>query len=308
MAAFGYLLPTRDHAVRGDHEVLPLVRQARLAETLGFDSVWAGDSPVTRQRADPLLVLAAAAAVTERVTLGTAVLLPALRHPVLLAHQLATLDRLAEGRLVVGMGGGFPHPNTEAQFTAVGVDPRSRVSRMVESVDALRRLWTSTGVSFHGRHFTFDDVTIAPRPVRPGGPPVWLAGSGDKALRRVDRIADGWLPYPPSRETYARELASIRRPVTPALYATVCVDEDPALARKGLRVHIERYYNAPLEVVETIQAVFAGPARETASWLRSYLAAGARHIVVRLAADDHVAALERFAGSVLPLLREGGRA
>lgn len=306
MTAFGYLLPTRDHAVRGDDEVRPLVEQARLAEALGFDSVWAGDSPVTRPRADPLAVLAAAAAVTDRVTLGTAVLLPALRHPILLAHQLATVDRIAEGRLVAGMGGGFPHPNTEAQFAAVRVDYGSRISRLAESVEAMRLLWTSTGVSFQGRHFGFDDVTIAPRPVRPGGPPVWLAGSGDAALRRVGRLADGWLPYPPSPRTYARELAAIQRPVTPALYATVCVDEDVALARKRMRTHVERYYNAPLEVVGTIQAMFAGSASETAAWLRGYVTAGAQHVVIRLAADNHVAALEHFADAVLPLLREEG--
>lgn len=254
----------------------PLVEQARLAEALGFDSVWAGDSPVTRPRADPLTVLAAAAAVTDRVTLGTAVLLPALRHPILLAHQLATVDRLAGGRLVAGMGGGgFPHPNTAAQFAAVGIDYRSRISRLTESVEAMRQLWTSAGVSFQGRYFSFDDVTIAPRPARPGGPSVWLAGSGDAALRRVGAIADGWLPYPPSPATYARDLVAIQRPVTAALYATVCVGEDPALARKRMRAHIERYYNAPLEVVETIQAMFAGPVGETAAWLHVRVAGGA---------------------------------
>lgn len=303
MAAIGYLLPTRDVAARGDHELTPLVRQARLAETLGFDSVWAGDSPVTRPRADPLALLAAVAAVTDRVTLGTAVLLPALRHPILLAHQLATVDRLAGGRLVAGMGGGFPHPNTEAQFAAVQVSFHDRISRMAEAVDVLRLLWTSTGVSFQGKHFAFHDVTIEPRPARSGGPPVWLAGSGDAALRRVDRLADGWLPYPPSPETYARELAAIARPVTPALYATVCLDEDPERARARLRTQVERYYNAPLEVVETIQAMVAGSARETAAWLRGYLEAGARHVVIRLAADDHVAALEQFADTVLPRVR-----
>jgi probable F420-dependent oxidoreductase len=307
VTAFGYLLPTRDLAMRGDHEVKPLVRQARLAESLGFDSVWAGDSPIARQRADPLVVLAAAAATTERVTLGTAVLLPALRHPILLAHQLATVDRIAEGRLVAGMGAGFPHPNTEAQFTAIRVPFRDRVSRMTEAVDVLRLLWTSAGVSFQGKHFAFHDVTIAPTPARPGGPPVWLAGSGDAALRRVDALADGWLPYPPSPAAYAEQLATIHPPVTPALYATVSVDDDPERAGKGLRTHIERYYNAPLEFVSSIQAMFAGTARETAAWLRGYVDAGARHVVIRLAADDHAAALEQFADAVLPLLREGGR-
>ena len=226
----GYLLPTRDRTAHDDHELGPLIRQARLAETLGFDSVWAGDSPITRPRADPLLVLAAAAASTEQVTLGTAVLLAGLRHPILLAHQLTTLDRLAEGRLIAGLGAGYAHANTEAQFAAVGVGFERRVSRLTESIEVMRRLWTSDAVSFQGRHFDFHDVTVAPRPVRPGGPPIWLAGSGEPAQRRVARLADGWLPYPPTWQTYADEWATIRRaarPVTPALYATVCVDEDP---------------------------------------------------------------------------------
>ncbi|MFI6962118.1 LLM class flavin-dependent oxidoreductase [Streptomyces sp. NPDC050255] len=307
----GYLLPTRDLAARDVQELGPLIRQARLAERLGFDSVWAGDSPVTRPRADPLMVLAAVAAATERITLGTAVLLAGLRHPILLAHQLATLDRISEGRLIAGMGAGFPHANTAAQFAAVGIDFERRVSRLTESVEAMRRLWTSEPASFEGRHFDFHDVTLAPGPARPGGPPVWLAGSGEKALRRVARQADGWLPYPPSWRTYAEEWTIVQRaprPVTPALYATVCVDEDAERARRRLRTSIERYYNAPLEYVESVQAMFAGPAREAAAWLRAYEAAGARHLVIRLAVDDHAAALEEFAGGVLPLLRAGGRA
>ncbi len=87
----------------------------------------------------------------------------------------------------------------------------------------------------------------------------------------------------------------------------MCVDEDPERARRRLRSSIERYYNAPLEVVETVQAMFAGTAHDTAAWLRQYAAAGARHLVIRLAVDDHAAALEEFAGGVLPLVRPGAR-
>ncbi|TDD79163.1 LLM class flavin-dependent oxidoreductase [Actinomadura rubrisoli] len=246
----GYLLPTRDQAVRGEHEPGQLVGQARRAEALGVDSVWAGDSPVTRPRADALLLLAAVADATDRVVLGTAVLLPALRHPILLAHQLATLDRLSDGRLVAGMGAGFPIPQTEAQFAALDVGFKRRVSRMEESIDAMRRLWTGGPVSFKGEHFAFEDVTLAPPPSRPGGPPIWLAGGGVHALRRVARLADGWLPYPPQAKTYEREHQAIQDATT-----------------------------------------------------RS--AAGARHIVARLATDDHDAALEEFGASVLPLLRQG---
>lgn len=310
----GYLLPTRDQAVLGEHEPGRLVDQAQRAEALGFDSVWAGDSPVTRPRADPLLLLAAVAHATERVTLGTAVLLPALRHPILLAHQLATLDRLSDGRLIAGMGGGFPNSPTRDQFAAVGIAFASRASRMEESIHAMRQLWSGDAVSHQGRHFAFNDVRLAPRPSRPGGPPIWLAGSGEHVVRRVARLADGWLPYPPTATTYAQEHKVIRevrqetatpyRPLTPALYATLCLDEDPQHARQRLRGSIERYYNAPLESVASIQAMFAGTADQAADWLHGYVAAGVRHLVIRLATDNHDSGLEEFATQVLPLLRK----
>jgi alkanesulfonate monooxygenase SsuD/methylene tetrahydromethanopterin reductase-like flavin-dependent oxidoreductase (luciferase family) len=95
--------------------------------------------------------------------------------------------------------------------------------------------------------------------------------------------------------------------ITPALYATVCLDDDPERARARLRTSIERYYNAPLEFVEAIQAMFAGSVDEAVRWLKAYEAAGARHVVIRFAVDDHRAALEEFADRVLPKLYEGER-
>ncbi|MFD1537458.1 LLM class flavin-dependent oxidoreductase [Nonomuraea guangzhouensis] len=316
----GFLLPTRDWIVLGDREPSALIEQARLAEDLGFDSVWAGDSPVTRPRADPLMLLSALAAVTERVTLGTAVLLPALRHPILLAHQLATLDRISDGRLIAGMGAGFPHPNTEAQCEALGIEFKRRVSRTEESIDVMRQLWAGATVSHRGTHFAFHDVTLEPKPAQAGGPPIWLAGSGAAALRRVGRLADGWLPYPPTSQMYAdewgvvQEMARLRDPasgeaaarsVTPALYATVCLDDEPERARDRMRSSIERYYNVPLEFIESIQATFAGPADDAVDWLNSYALAGVRHVVIRFAVDDYRGALEEFAERVLPRLHVG---
>jgi alkanesulfonate monooxygenase SsuD/methylene tetrahydromethanopterin reductase-like flavin-dependent oxidoreductase (luciferase family) len=288
----GVLLPTRDRAAAGDDAVRPFAGLARRAEAAGFDSVWAGDSPLTRPRADALVVLAAAAAVTTRVMLGTAVLLPALRHPVLLAHQLATLDRLAEGRLVVGVGAGFPHRVTEAQFAALGVGYADRAARLEEAVGVMRRVWRGDA----------DAPAVAPRPCRPEGPPVWAAGGG-AALPRVARFAAGWLPYPPSAATYAAERSSLAAlapgPVTAGLYATVCLDDDPARARERLRASVERYYGAPLEYVASVQAMFAGSAAGFADWVAAYVAAGAEHVVVRLAADDHDRALDALAAAVL---------
>jgi probable F420-dependent oxidoreductase len=309
----GVLLPTRDRLAAGDASVGPLLDLAARAEALGLDSVWVGDSPLARPRADALMMLAAVAAQTERVVLGTAVLLPALRHPILLAHELATLDRIAAGRLIAGVGGGFSYPITEAQFDALGVSFRRRVSRLEECVEAMRLLWRDDVVSFQGTHFEFKDVSLGPKPQQAGGPPIWLAGGGEPALRRVGRIGDGWLPYPPSAQAYARDWGAIQKTagdegrdgaIVPALYATVCVDEDPERASETLRASIERYYQVPLETIQAIQALFAGTAEQCAGWLGRYVEAGARHIVVRFAVDDHATALAHFAASVLPLVHE----
>ncbi|HJU16392.1 MAG TPA: LLM class flavin-dependent oxidoreductase, partial [Stellaceae bacterium] len=100
----GYLLPTREQIMAGRPAAAPLLSLAERAEALGYDSVWVGDSVLARPRHDPLTLLAAAAARTQRVELGTAVLLPALRNPVLLAHQVATIDQISAGRFVLGVG------------------------------------------------------------------------------------------------------------------------------------------------------------------------------------------------------------
>ena len=102
MTRFGYLVPTREAVMSGAPATGPLLDLAVRAEKAGYDGVWVGDSLLARPRHDPLTLLAAIAAATETVTLGTAVLLPAYRNPVVLAQQLATLDQLSAGRLVVG--------------------------------------------------------------------------------------------------------------------------------------------------------------------------------------------------------------
>src|SRR5438270_10537299 len=104
MPQIGYLLPTRERVMGGRPETAPLLALAERAERLGFDSIWVGDSLLARPRHDPLTLLAAVAARTRRPELGTAVLLPALRNPVVLAQQVATLDRISEGRFILGVG------------------------------------------------------------------------------------------------------------------------------------------------------------------------------------------------------------
>ncbi len=301
--SIGYLLPTRDAITLGRPQTGPLLALAEHAEDLGFDAIWVGDSPLARARHDALLLLAAVAARTDRAVLGTGVLLGALRPPLLLAQATATLDLISEGRLILGLGAGFPYLETERQFEAVGVPWAGRVGRLAETIAAVRALWSGEGepVSFEGRHVRLEEIALQPGPHRPGGPPIWLAGAGEAAERRVGRIADGWLPYPPTAELYAEGLARVRASAAEAerdeapvagLYLTVCLDESPAAAEERLRRNIERYYEQPLELMRMIQAMYSGTPEGLAGWLEPYVQAGARHIVLRVADEDAERVLE----------------
>ena len=117
----GYLLPTREQVMEGRPEAAPLLALAERAEDLGFDSIWVGDSILARPRHEPLTLLSAVAARTRRAELGTAVLLPALRNPVVLAHGIATLDQISEGRFILGVGIASDVANIRAEFVACGV-------------------------------------------------------------------------------------------------------------------------------------------------------------------------------------------
>jgi alkanesulfonate monooxygenase SsuD/methylene tetrahydromethanopterin reductase-like flavin-dependent oxidoreductase (luciferase family) len=124
---------------------------------------------------------------------------------------------------------------------------------------------------------------------------VWLAGSGEHAERRVGRIADGWLPYPPRAEDYAHGWERVRdsaaqagraQAPVPGLYATVALDASPLAAEQRLRRNVERYYGQPLELISSIQAMYAGTPDGLRDWLAPYLAAGARHVILRVADED----------------------
>jgi alkanesulfonate monooxygenase SsuD/methylene tetrahydromethanopterin reductase-like flavin-dependent oxidoreductase (luciferase family) len=251
------------------------------AERLGFDAVWVGDSPLARARHDALTMLAALAVRTERVAPGTAVMLAALRQALLLAQGVATVDQLAQGRVILGLGAGFPYLETERQFEAIGVPYAGRVERMTEAIVAVKELWSAPGrvVSYEGRHIRLQDVALAPGPHGRGGPPVWLAGAGDPAERRVGRVADGWLPYPPTPDLYAQGWERVREAAqqagratapVPGLCATIAIDGSPATAQRRLRRNIERYYQQPLDWVGAIHAMYAGTADGFRDWLDPY--------------------------------------
>ena len=182
--AIGYLLPTREQIMDGRPEAATLLALAARAEGLGFASVWVGDSLLAKPRHEPLTLLAGVAGRTRSVALGTAVLLPALRNPVLLAHAVATLDQVSEGRLVLGVGIAADVPNIRTEFEAAGVPFEKRVGRMMEGLRLCRALWRGEPVDWDGR-WRLREGVLAPTPHRAGGPPGGGGGWGAGRARRA---------------------------------------------------------------------------------------------------------------------------
>jgi alkanesulfonate monooxygenase SsuD/methylene tetrahydromethanopterin reductase-like flavin-dependent oxidoreductase (luciferase family) len=274
----GYLLPTRERVMAGQPQAASLLELAERAERLGFDSVWAGDSLLARPRHEPLTLLAAVASRVRRVDVGTAVLLPALRNPVLL-------------------------PNIRQEFTAAGVPFEKRVGRLLEGLRLARLLWSGRPVDWDGR-WKVEQGILGPTPYRQGGPPIWIGGSLPASLNRAGRFFDGWLPIAPDADQWARswnEVKEIARTagrdpnaLTGAMYVTVITDEDRNRANERLNAYLEQYYGQPAAVMRSRQACYAGPNGGLAEWLQGYARAGATHLVLRFA-GDHERHLETVA-------------
>lgn len=305
----GILLPTREAVMSGRFDAGPMLEFAERAEAAGFASIWVGDSLLARPRFEPLTLLAAVAACTRKARLGTAVLLAALRHPLLLAHQVATLDRIAEGRLILGVGIGFKSAATRNEFEAVGAPFDKRAGRLRELVHLCRSLWRDDAVSAKGRYWSLENVRLLPTPHRQGGPPIWVGGSGETSLRLAAELGDGWFPISPTPEAFcagwrriqdAARDASRATSITPALYTTVSLDEDPRAAETALRQFIEAYYGLPFETIAAMQGCYAGTGEDCAEWLRGFAKAGVEHIVLRFAGRDQISQLERAAQGLLP--------
>jgi len=305
--SIGYLIPTREAIMSGRPETADLLDLAKRAEELGYHSVWAGDSLVARPRHEPLTLLTAIAAQTSRITVGTAVLLPALRHPVAMAHQVATLDRISEGRLVLGVGVAADTPAIRAEFAAAGVPFERRVGRLNDHLALCRALWSGAEITHHGEFYSVDGITIGPSPHTPGGPPLWMAGSIRAAQRRVGTRYDGWMPIGPSH-SYAEGLANVRGAateagrdrdeITPAAYLTISLHDDRATAERNLDEFLASYYSARSSAIRSWQACFAGPVQDLRTWIDEFVAAGARHLVLRFVGDHehHLEQCSEFVG------------
>jgi alkanesulfonate monooxygenase SsuD/methylene tetrahydromethanopterin reductase-like flavin-dependent oxidoreductase (luciferase family) len=311
----GVLLPTRGELIRSPSRPRfeTILGMAETVESDGYHSVWVGDSVTAKPRFEALASLAAVAARTRRVKLGTAVLLTGLRNPTILAHQLATLDVISDGRALVGVGvGGGEAKNLVTEFPACGVDYKDRVDLFEAGLKIMRRLWREDNVGITTRYFRLENITIEPKPVQNGGPPLWIAAghfgqATERQVRRVAEHGDGFMstlitPHEYEglyqritrvAESEGRKKGEIHR----SLYVSVNLNDDAARATREGNDFLTKYYG--YQFWGDRWGPF-GPAGGLIRFIESFCAVGVETFVVRFASPDQQGQLKAFTKEVLP--------
>jgi alkanesulfonate monooxygenase SsuD/methylene tetrahydromethanopterin reductase-like flavin-dependent oxidoreductase (luciferase family) len=310
---FGVLLPTRGVILqaRDVPDLSPIFDLAQAAEDTGYDSVWVGDSVLAKSRLDALTTMGALSARTRRVRIGTAVLLATLRHPVPLAHTLASLDVLSGGRIIAGIGVGRTEPLLEHESESCGVPFKTRATRLEESLEIMTRLWAGERLDFSGEIFTLNKVELLPRPVQKPRIPIWLASNlVERGLKRVALRGDGWITNVPSPDTYrtcwqkiegyAKGAGADAGRLKKVLYLTVHVGSDGKKAREEGSQFLANYYHKAPGEMEKLLVTTMGSPEECLKTIGSYRALGVTTFIIRFAAKDQMGQLTLWSEEVLP--------
>ena len=276
------------------------------AEAIGFHSAWVVEHMFgTIPALAPVELLTYAAAVTERLRLGAAVLLTALRTPVHTAKSLATLDQLSGGRLIVGVGlGGNPKV-----YPAFGLTAKRRAARFAEGLRVMKRLWTEPDVTADGEFYRLENASLQPRPLQTPHPPLWFGGHHPLALRRAVELGDGFIGAgSASTATFAEQMKVLRAilaergrdsasfPIGKRVY--LAIDRDRARAGKRLADWFGAFYGRPALAEEV--SVW-GDADTCVEGLRAVAAAGAGFLMLNPVFDE-AEQLEQIAADLAPRL------
>lgn len=262
-----------------DAESDAYIGAAKAVEELGFNALYCGDHLFGNvPTPDALALLASFATVTSRIRLGTAVLLAPLREPIVMAKQIATIDRLSNGRLTIGVGVGG---EVEAEWTAMGIPKLKRGARTDEYLELMKQLWSGAEVNFSGEFKGLSGVIGTPLPKQSGGPKIWIGGRTNAALERSLRN-DGWCAYAISPQRLAEKVAWLRqrRPdfeVTVLVFSRI---EDVAeLANRTSLEIVDRYYHQ--DWTELLNHVGAVGTEETVTQrITEFFEAGADEVII----------------------------
>jgi probable F420-dependent oxidoreductase len=287
--------------------------QLTRVEDLGFDIMTTGEHIIFfRPILDVVTVLAHAAAVTKRIKLVPSTIILPLRHPTIMAKELTSLDILSKGRLIasIGIGGDYPR-----EFQACGVPIKERGARANEGIEIMRKYWSGERFDYNGKIFQLEDVDMLPPPVQPGGPPLWVCGRSEAAMRRAARLGDGWQPYMYTADQLRDSVEKVRtfgdeagRPVADDFAFTsfmyVSMHDDVDEARRLAIEQLTYRFNLPFEKIVDKYCAY-GPPDRIIETLGEYVSAGANHVIVGLVMppEERMDYVEKFAADILPALQ-----
>jgi probable F420-dependent oxidoreductase len=282
-----------------------VVNFAKKCEAMGCHSMWTIDR-IAYDNLEPLTILAAAAGATQRIRLGTSVLLGNLRHPSHVAKIVATLDFISDGRITLGLGFG----SRESDYKAVEIPYEHRGSRAVEQVQLMKRLWTEDNVTHKGKFFNVENLSVGPRPVQKPHPPIWTGGSAETALKRAGTWADGFIcgssaipDFPSTWEKisgYAKAADRDPNKINKAGLTFMAIDDDQNKAVKTVEDYVMRYYGRLRADVANTSLV--GSPNAIIDRIGSFLSKGLDTLIIGLA-DPDPKQLDLFGEKVLPKVK-----
>jgi len=323
----GLNLNNREALIAPDYDVPRLLALGERAEELGFDSLWVGDSLLSKPRYEPLALLGALSQRTSRVRLGTACLVTTLRHPVQLAHAWATLDVLSGGRMVLGAcAGNLVEDAVKREFAVLGIDPGQRMRVFEEGLWVVRGLLADGRVAFSGDHFDFGEIAFhtgtEPGPLLPvqSPPPILVVANpsigataerrSSRAARRVAELGEGWMTccratHPEEVESFVEALSTYRSldGFEVAYQVTMTLGDTKDEAAAAQRAYIDAYYPGFSDAVALADWGPTGTVEHVRAWVDRFAAAGVTTFICRFASLDQPDQVERFAREVLPALR-----
>jgi probable F420-dependent oxidoreductase len=301
---FGIALPIlRDVKLQVNIEI------AKRAEELGFDSIWASDHVVVPNKYvgrfsevfyDPFILLTSIAAQTNKIKIGTSVIILPYRNPLVVAKMIATMDEFSEGRVIFGVGAGW----MSEEFETLGVPLKERGKRTDEYIKIFKELWEKDDPRFEGEFYKFSNIKFYPKPHQKPHPPIWIGGSSEKAIRRAVELGDGWQPTwlsPDDMETKLNYLKSIARESRRELKNFVFS------VRNRLRI-----FNKGEKGIQEIEIgggrppfSLCGTAEEITNYIQRFKEIGVSHVVVDVLVkndEEMFDMMERFAGEIIPIL------
>ncbi len=313
----GVLLHTR-HLIREGGSSPSFARlwdDAVLAEEMGLDHIWLGDSItlLDKARGDCLTTLAALAIKTKRIRLGVVPFLPVLRQPVVLAHALATLDVISNGRLIIAASVASTREHIQRQFAACGAPIYEKAGRLEESIQILRGLWTQDTLTYEGRYCQLKEVGILPHPLQRPVIPIWLtADRHEGGFKRAAKLADGWVTMVNTAEkfaegrakvdAYARECSRADKIPVSALYASFNLGANGEKARQDGWAWMEKFFGVPKSQFDYHVGIFGTP-EECARTIQAYIDAGLTTVIARIASSDLKEQISLLLNELKPRLR-----